>query len=439
MTKTFNCASCSAPLEFEGTTIQKCRYCGSTVIAPRELFYSSDDSPFLDLDSLSGRARKIAEINQLIHEGKKLEAIKVFRETFGVGLAEAKDAVERMERGESVDISGMRIMTSRQATPEDIEKVKKIGYTIGGSILATILLSILLIGGIIAAIFYFTWSTIDRKITSLTDGPGATSNKTPLEMPKSRAEMSVTEVLKIGGEGTGAGRFKDNRHVAVDGAGRIYSSDYSPHRIQVFDTGGKFVNQWAPETGSNLYDIVADRDGNVYLANDKGIFKHDGQSGKLIAKSVSIYPRGLALSWDGKLIAAASKAIVILDSSLKVLKEIKDAAESADATFGFDKLATDNSGWIYALDSHNGDICKFSAEGKFLNRFATEANAPHALAVDPQGRLFVSDTSSIFVLDANGSALRTLNAYQAFGITFDENGNLFIASRPFVIKEKLNF
>jgi hypothetical protein len=434
MTKTFNCASCSAPLEFEGTTIQKCRYCGSTVIAPRELFYSSDDSPFLDLDALSGRARKIAEINQLIHEGQKLEAIKVFRETFGVGLGEAKDAVEKMESGESVDISGMRIKTSGRATPEDIEKVKKIGYTIGGSILATMILSILIIGGVILAIFYFTWSAIDKTIPTI--GNRSTSPQSPVVRTATSDEY---EIMRIGGEGTGAGRFKDNRHVAVDGAGRIYSSDYSPHRIQVFDGEGKFINQWAPETGSNLYDLVADRDGNVYLANDKGIFKHEGQSGKLIAKSTNLYPRGIALTWDGKIIAAAGKSIVVLNNSLKPLIEFKDAAAIANSTFGFEKLAADGSGVIYALDSHNNEICKFSSEGKFLNRFKTEANAPHALAVDPRGRIFLSDTNMMYVLDTDGQVVGSFITNQAFGIAFDQADNIFIASRPYVVKRKLTF
>ena len=71
--------------------------------------------------------------------------------------------------------------------------------------------------------------------------------------------------------------------------------------------------------------------------------------------------------------------------------------------------------------------------------FATGANAAHAVAVDPSGRVFVSDTSEIFVLDANGQALRSIDAYQAFGITFDADGNLFIAARPYVLKQKLTF
>lgn len=435
MTKSFNCASCSAPLEFEGTAIQKCRYCGSTVIAPPELFYSSGVASFGDLSSLTGKALKIAEIDQLIHGGQKIEAIKLFRETFGVGLAEAKDAVERMERGESVDISGMQVRSSRRTNAQDIEAVKKIGYTIGGSLLVTILASVLIIGGVTIAILYFTWSAID-KIPTIANT--TTSTPTPLVV-QATPTQDMIEILEIGGEGTGAGRFKDNRHVAVDGFGRIYSSNYSPHRIQIFDANGQFLNQWDPETGSNLYDMVADRDGNIYVANDKGIFKHDGASGDLLAKSANIYPRGLALTWDGKLIAAAGKAIVVLDGSLKVVNEFKDAADKADSTFGFEKLTSDGTGFIYALDGRNGDICKFSSEGKFLNRFATEANAPHAVAVDPQGRLFVSDTSTIFVMDSNGQKLKELDTYQAFGIAFDRNGDLFIAARPYLLKQKLNF
>ena len=38
-------------------------------------------------------------VADLLREGKKLEAIKLLKEQTGVGLKEAKDAVEAMERG----------------------------------------------------------------------------------------------------------------------------------------------------------------------------------------------------------------------------------------------------------------------------------------------------------------------------------------------------
>ena len=436
MTRNFNCASCSAPLEFEGTPTQKCRYCGSTVIAPTELFYASSATPFGDFSALKGKALKIAEIDQLIHDGKKIEAIKVFRETFGVGLAEAKEAVERMERGESVDISGMQVQTSRRATAADIEKVKKIGFTIGGSILASIIVSLLIIGGVTVAIIYFTWAAIDNRIPT---GPEVTRIAETAPTARPTEAPDAVEILKFGGEGTGAGRFKDNRHVAVDGKGRIYSSDYSPHRIQVFGPDGAFLNQWAPESGNNLYDLAADREGNVYLANDKGIFKYEGETGKLIAKAPAVFPRGMALTWDGKVLVTTRQSILVLDTGLKVMNEWKDAADAASSTFGFEKITTDGDGTIYALDTHANDICRFSPDGKFLNRFKSGAGSPHALAIDPKGRLFVSDTNTIKVLDTNGQAVRSLKSNQAFGMAFDQAGDIFVATRPYVVKQKLMF
>ena len=40
---------------------------------------------------------EMAQIRDLMRAGKKIEAIKVYREQFGGGLAEAKAAVEAME------------------------------------------------------------------------------------------------------------------------------------------------------------------------------------------------------------------------------------------------------------------------------------------------------------------------------------------------------
>jgi hypothetical protein len=39
-----------------------------------------------------------ADIQQLVNSGKKINAIKLYRERTGVGLAEAKDAIEAFER-----------------------------------------------------------------------------------------------------------------------------------------------------------------------------------------------------------------------------------------------------------------------------------------------------------------------------------------------------
>jgi ribosomal protein L7/L12 len=56
-----------------------------------QTFSGNDDKELLD------------EINRHLHNGNKIEAIKVYREKYKVGLKEAKDAVESMEAGQSID------------------------------------------------------------------------------------------------------------------------------------------------------------------------------------------------------------------------------------------------------------------------------------------------------------------------------------------------
>lgn len=43
-------------------------------------------------------ALALSEVKQLAQAGRKIDAIKAYREATGVGLKEAKDAVEAMER-----------------------------------------------------------------------------------------------------------------------------------------------------------------------------------------------------------------------------------------------------------------------------------------------------------------------------------------------------
>ncbi len=51
-----------------------------------------------DLSGGGARSSTDAELMRLINDGKKINAIKRYRELTGVGLSEAKDAVEEIER-----------------------------------------------------------------------------------------------------------------------------------------------------------------------------------------------------------------------------------------------------------------------------------------------------------------------------------------------------
>lgn len=439
MAEIFKCPACSAPLEFEGKMMQKCLHCGSNVIVPADVmrqsnsFGNAGSLDFGDLSGLTGKALKLGEIQNLIQSGKKIEAIKLFRETFGVGLKEAKDAVEALERGESIDISGMRVQTASnfQVSPQQIEAVKKAGTAVGVSVIIGFIAISIIIAGAIGSAIYFGYRSIKEETDRTIYSPQAPPNE-------AEPDAKATEILKFGGEGNGAGKFDDNRVVAVDGNGKIYSANYSGGKIQVFDANGKYLNQWTADAKMNLYDLIADRKGTVYIAQNRGIFAYEGESGKLLHQAQNNYIHSIALMPDGKIAATLREGFAIFDAQLNKLKEFKDANEAADTTFGFQKVAVDGDGFIYMITRTENYICKFSSDGKFLDRFKVEGS-PNAIAIDNKGRIFISQTSNIEVYDAEGKEIETFRTNQAFGMAFNDAGELFVASRPYVVKYQLNF
>ena len=88
--------------------MQKCGFCGSTVVVPPEMFGGGPER--------SDQAIKMAEVRRLIAGKQKLEAIKVFRESFGGSLLEAKEAVDSIEEGAEFDISEYERRVFAQAT-----------------------------------------------------------------------------------------------------------------------------------------------------------------------------------------------------------------------------------------------------------------------------------------------------------------------------------
>lgn len=66
-----------------------------------------------------------AEIRQLLDSGNKIQAVKVYREKTGAGLAEAKDAVEALAVGGSLDGDALSELVSVD-DPELVDEVKEL-------------------------------------------------------------------------------------------------------------------------------------------------------------------------------------------------------------------------------------------------------------------------------------------------------------------------
>jgi len=82
-----NCPACGAPLDFDGTSaVVRCKFCRNVSLIPG-ILPTQAAAPSSALD----------EIRLLASSGKQVEAIKRYREIYGVDLNEANDGVEALQ------------------------------------------------------------------------------------------------------------------------------------------------------------------------------------------------------------------------------------------------------------------------------------------------------------------------------------------------------
>jgi len=66
-------------------------------------------------------------------------------------------------------------------------------------------------------------------------------------------------LLQWGKRGTGPGEFGLPHNLAVDDEGKVYVTDRDNQRIQIFDSGGKFLDQWTNTGGISTLFMTKDQ------------------------------------------------------------------------------------------------------------------------------------------------------------------------------------
>lgn len=456
MPQPFKCPSCGGPLEYDGGNITlRCPYCTNSVIVPEEL----RAAPNFNAASvpLPAQLMKLAEIGQLIRGGNKIAAIKVYRETFGSGLKEAKDAVENLAAGRPVEVSrtlGMGdnvILNPRQISDWPAPGAFPVArprrnYALvwAGVIVVAVTITVLLIVG------KFISNSLNSTLKN------SQPNGTPAGK-RGRAATTATNgfadvLLEFGSEGMGAGQFKDARSIAVDGQGRIYVGEYTGGRVQVFNANGEFLTQWMVDAKMPLLQLAADRSGTVYVVQSGYISRYEGTTGKPLGKlprvGDSAFISDIALLLDGGMVIVQhGEDIVRLDANGQVVRTTKAAIsdQSGDSELST-RIAVDGLGNVYAMGRFNNAVFKFGANGKYISRFGGKGDQPgqfsalDAIAVDGQGRIYVGDMRGIQVFDGNGRYLDTIKLERnlPFGLIFNDKNELFVAARTHVYKLSIN-
>lgn len=496
MSEAFACPKCGAPQQYSGSgdTIQ-CPYCETTIIVPKSLRTRSGIPSGLSLGAgdWTRQANALIEIKRLSASGQKIEAIKLYRETFHAGLKEAKDAVEAIERGENVQMAqitvsgpgafqvgtdGSNIQISRTAsgginisTSERKTSRSSLGCIIAFVVIIIILTVVVPLVGVGGGLFV-AFNEVNRAVTGLeyagetpvaivqpTPAPTRTTVPSPTPTP-GFASVSAS----FGAEGTGPGKFQDARSIGLDNNGHIYVAEYTGGRIQRLSADGKFLSQWNVDPKIPLRGFAADRKGNVYVVQSGVISRYNGESGEHLGTlkipgsngfdQVVAAPDGtLWATWYEERTGIITSAqghrddLVHFDTNGKVLGTIKGAisGQTGDAETN-NQIAVDGQGNVFVLGgTFDPAMFKFSRDGKFVSRFgsrgkaAGQFNSPDAIAVDGKSRVYVADGNKVLVYASDG---RYLDTFQLTGVgsgmVFDDDDGLWIAARTKVLKLRLN-
>lgn len=474
----------------------RCKYCQNNVVIPEEL-REPDSSSFFegDLGDMLQDATRLAEVARLVKSNQKISAIKLYREITGQGLKESKEAIEKLERGEPLQITNTQVQSMRSdISPSNIqEQLPQIQDLIHQGNKLEAIKQYREISGADLKEAMDAIEGLQANSITIESGTDRTSSTSTGSLQKRTNQVSPTKVggyimgcsatmftvimaigviilvigimmtpggplhgvwqrinpaasyreaLSFGGEGIGPGLFSDLRSIAVDNQGLIYAADYSGERVQVFDETGKFIAQWTPASaGDIINNLTADRNGNLFIVQNGDIYRFEGATGKLLGKveygDQWNYFDDISITADGGLVGVVDgETIVRFNNAMQVSLVITDAISTVSGESELDtRLAVDGLGNIYALGSFNDSIFKFSPDGRFITRFGSDGEEPgqiqaaSAIAVDGQGRVYVSDFNGIEVFASDGRFLERMDIRGiAYGMAFNDRNELWIAS-----------
>lgn len=120
---TFQCPSCLKNLQYTNgdTPFQTCYRCKGKIIVPSTAVHQVEMEAARPTEFALREQKelKLAEIQNELNLGRKVEAIKTFRENFGTDLKTAKEAVEKLEKNKNLEIPKSALRENFSAIQEN--------------------------------------------------------------------------------------------------------------------------------------------------------------------------------------------------------------------------------------------------------------------------------------------------------------------------------
>jgi DNA-binding beta-propeller fold protein YncE len=188
-------------------------------------------------------------------------------------------------------------------------------------------------------------------------------------------------------------------------------------------------------------------------------FDASGRFLKSFGADMFVFPHGILIDRDGNLWLTDGQGkegkghqVFKFDRDGNVLLTLGKAGVAGDGPDTFNQpnaVAVAPNGDIFVADGHspgrgNARVVKFSKEGKFIKQWGGHGSGPgrfevpHALAFDSQGRLFVGDRANnrIQIFDQAGRSLEDWKQFsRPSGIYIDRNDVIYVTDSESTDKE----
>jgi outer membrane protein assembly factor BamB len=269
--------------------------------------------------------------------------------------------------------------------------------------------------------------------------PPATPEATPLP-PTPPPPVVVTPPrparpvprVRFGGEGTGEGRFSHVKAIAVAPEGVVYVGDRT-QRIQAFDATGKLLRTLSVSTTrkptgpldmdiTEIEGLAATSNGKLWVSIGYDLVRIDattaavehttkGATGSTCFRDLAIDPRG-ELHARSACTNTNRYALVHLDAKGRELHRYDDPPDYDSACSG--RVAVDGAGRWYVPYGALSEVRVLEPDGAVFTRFGQRGKADgdfgsfalDAVALDPTGRVYVRDSSTVAIFTPEGRFLQ---------------------------------
>jgi DNA-directed RNA polymerase subunit RPC12/RpoP len=440
MATSFRCPNCNAPLDLAKNTNDvsiHCDYCNSTIIVPEELRTGRVNQ------NQTGQAASLAQVVMYVQQGQKIQAVKQFREAFGVSLKEAKDVVDALERHETLHFGSQTFSSATEISVSDLQSTfpMQTNQKASGGMGCGVLFA-LLMAGVLGFVIYGALGgldgvdnpqinqiveQIDQVIGNVENGDLG-SGETAVEQADQQFARQIAEAIAATNPNVTDIDLLTEEIAKSIANGEALPTDFDGVMIQIDPEILAQASQLSGETAVSR-DLVTlsiggeegigpgffndtrrldiDGTGNIYTGDYSGgriqIFDSNGQFLRQLNVGADLYMGGMAVDQQGIIYVAKGSGLEKYSGETGELLGFVTRTEGER----FDSVASAVDGSIIAYNDDR--LMRFDAQGNvsldFVDPFVSISDfqtTHNDIAVDGAGNIYILGSETIYKFDSNG-------------------------------------